>query len=193
MRTEQALYQAILDNPADDLPRLVFADWLEEHGGQKGFVRAEFIRDSVRLFPVLPRTNIGTDGNLFAMLPVEERALANHGHGLCWHRGFLGQMAKPSGWWLEYGAWAIRQFPIELPCTTDKRPAWNRLGWFWNGHAPGDPHYRLPDQWYTRLKRPPDERNVCLYSDQMAAIADLSQAILAHARSDQPVISPPGW
>ncbi len=38
---EQALLAAVAANPADDLPRLVYADWLEEHGQS---VRAEFIR-----------------------------------------------------------------------------------------------------------------------------------------------------
>jgi uncharacterized protein (TIGR02996 family) len=38
---ESALLAAIEANPADDLPRLVYADWLEEHGHP---IRAEFIR-----------------------------------------------------------------------------------------------------------------------------------------------------
>src|SRR5579885_1332261 len=38
---EQALLAAVAANPADDLPRLVYADWLEEHGRP---TRAEFIR-----------------------------------------------------------------------------------------------------------------------------------------------------
>jgi uncharacterized protein (TIGR02996 family) len=36
-----AFISAILDNLADDTPRLVFADWLQEHGEE---ARAEFIR-----------------------------------------------------------------------------------------------------------------------------------------------------
>ncbi len=32
MNTDRALYEAILANPDDDLPRLVYADWLEENG-----------------------------------------------------------------------------------------------------------------------------------------------------------------
>jgi uncharacterized protein (TIGR02996 family) len=39
--TERALLAAILANPDDDLPRLVYADWLEENGRPR---RAEFIR-----------------------------------------------------------------------------------------------------------------------------------------------------
>src|SRR5262245_60549915 len=53
-----ALWAAIRENPEDDLPRLVYADWLEEHGDEPGprrvgglvpvrrpnAARAEFIR-----------------------------------------------------------------------------------------------------------------------------------------------------
>lgn len=39
--TERALYRAICANPDEDTPRLVYADWLQEHGDED---RAEFIR-----------------------------------------------------------------------------------------------------------------------------------------------------
>jgi uncharacterized protein (TIGR02996 family) len=41
MSEADALLQNIIDNPDDDAPRLVYADWLEEHGDTE---RAEFIR-----------------------------------------------------------------------------------------------------------------------------------------------------
>lgn len=41
MTTADMLLRAILESPEDDAPRLVYADWLEEHGDAK---RAEFIR-----------------------------------------------------------------------------------------------------------------------------------------------------
>lgn len=41
MSERAAFINAILDNPSDDTARLVFADWLEEHGEPE---RAEFIR-----------------------------------------------------------------------------------------------------------------------------------------------------
>lgn len=41
-----AFLQAIRDNPADDTPRLVYADWLDEHGEAE---RAEFIRVQCRI------------------------------------------------------------------------------------------------------------------------------------------------
>jgi uncharacterized protein (TIGR02996 family) len=41
MNERAALLKAICENPDDDTPRLVFADWLQEHGEEE---RAEFIR-----------------------------------------------------------------------------------------------------------------------------------------------------
>lgn len=46
MTDHDALLAAVLAAPADDLPRLVYADWLDEHGDPD---RAAFIRTQVRL------------------------------------------------------------------------------------------------------------------------------------------------
>ncbi len=46
-----ALYRSILSSPADDTPRLVYADWLEENGRSE---QAEFIRIECRLEAVTP-------------------------------------------------------------------------------------------------------------------------------------------
>src|SRR5262245_45873464 len=45
MPDREAFVAAIAASPADDLPRLVFADWLDEHGDPD---RAEFIRTQIR-------------------------------------------------------------------------------------------------------------------------------------------------
>src|SRR5205085_3618750 len=41
MSDRDAFLRAIWDRPHDDLPRLIYADWLDEHGQPE---RAEFIR-----------------------------------------------------------------------------------------------------------------------------------------------------
>jgi uncharacterized protein (TIGR02996 family) len=46
MNQEDAFLQAVIESPDDDTPRLVYADWLDEHGDA---ARAEFIRVQVRL------------------------------------------------------------------------------------------------------------------------------------------------
>src|SRR5688572_27811799 len=42
---EAALYEAVLANPADDAPRLVYADWLDERGDRRG----EYLRVDLEL------------------------------------------------------------------------------------------------------------------------------------------------
>ena len=46
---EHAFLQDILEHPDDDAPRLIYADWLEEHGKEADRLRAEFIRVQVEL------------------------------------------------------------------------------------------------------------------------------------------------
>lgn len=46
MSERDGFLRCILENPADDVARLVFADWLDEHGEEE---RAEFIRVQVEL------------------------------------------------------------------------------------------------------------------------------------------------
>jgi uncharacterized protein (TIGR02996 family) len=46
MTDEDGLLAAIRESPGDDLPRLAYADWLEEHGQTE---RAEFIRVQLEL------------------------------------------------------------------------------------------------------------------------------------------------
>ncbi|HVK16591.1 MAG TPA: TIGR02996 domain-containing protein [Fimbriiglobus sp.] len=50
MGDREALLRAVCENPDDDLPRLVFADWREEHGRPE---RAHLLRLQVRLFEML--------------------------------------------------------------------------------------------------------------------------------------------
>lgn len=44
MTDEHKFLTQILADPADDTPRLVYADWLDEHGTPKRRARAEFVR-----------------------------------------------------------------------------------------------------------------------------------------------------
>ncbi len=46
MTDEEALLQAVIADPDDDAPRLIYADWLDEHGQGE---RAEFIRVQIAL------------------------------------------------------------------------------------------------------------------------------------------------
>ena len=47
MTDRMALLQSVLANPDDDIPRLVYADWLEEFGTDADVARAHFIRAEI--------------------------------------------------------------------------------------------------------------------------------------------------
>jgi uncharacterized protein (TIGR02996 family) len=73
-----ALLRAICDNPDDDTPRLVFADWLQEQGVED---RAEFIRLQVRFAELLRHGAPDAAG-------LARRASALWArHGLAWRAG----------------------------------------------------------------------------------------------------------
>src|SRR5215208_1611384 len=88
MTDGDALYRAILDAPDDDAPRLVWADWLDEHGEAD---RAAFVRcqcEWTRLVPGHPRY-----GELLAAWQaLEER------HRDRWTAG-LGEAGRFCGFW----------------------------------------------------------------------------------------------
>src|SRR5476651_1127832 len=87
MDTSQALLAAIAADPENDLPRLVYADWLDENGQP---IRAEFIRLQIEIAhkEILPRDQV----DLYAHLWKRQQDL------LEMHRGeFLGELDSHLG------------------------------------------------------------------------------------------------
>ncbi len=88
-----AFVRAIADDPDDDLPRLVFADWLDEHGEPE---RAEFVRVQCALARV-PRREAPAElvAREHELLTAHGQAWAAEWHGLrgvAWEgldRGFV--------------------------------------------------------------------------------------------------------
>src|SRR2546427_10728947 len=66
MSAEQGLLSDICERPEDDTPRLVYADWLDDHDQPE---RAEFIRVQVE------RAKLGVVGPRVAELELREREL----------------------------------------------------------------------------------------------------------------------
>jgi uncharacterized protein (TIGR02996 family) len=93
MTQSEAFLRAIAENLYDDTPRLIFADWLEEHGDPD---RAEFIRIQCELEPMRDQYEIDRAAELHQR---ENKLLAQH------RKKWLGEM--PVGWddW-RAGAWA---------------------------------------------------------------------------------------
>ncbi|MCU0703845.1 MAG: TIGR02996 domain-containing protein [Fimbriiglobus sp.] len=73
MSTESALLAAIAAAPDDDLPRLVYADWLDENGQP---LRAEFIRLQIEIAKkeTLPRAAV----NAFSHLWQRQQEILDH-------------------------------------------------------------------------------------------------------------------
>ena len=93
MTTREAFLADVIENPDDDAPRLVFADWLDDNGQSE---RAEFIRLQCRLV-ALPEDDPACDD-----LEARQRELlAAH------ERAWVGEMpAEVCGWRFRCG-WAI--------------------------------------------------------------------------------------
>jgi uncharacterized protein (TIGR02996 family) len=111
---QRGLLQAILANPYDDAPRLVYADWLEEHGQPQ---TGEFIRVQCELEPIRGLYEIDRAAELHAreakleecrqaqLAPLKELL------GLRWRdapadvrRGFLYSVSTTAADFLELGA-----------------------------------------------------------------------------------------
>jgi uncharacterized protein (TIGR02996 family) len=83
MPGHQAFLQDILEHPADDAPRLIYADWLEENGGPAGQERAEFIRVQCEL------SRLGPEDPRRCLLEMRERQLLARNRP-AWDAVFVG-------------------------------------------------------------------------------------------------------
>jgi uncharacterized protein (TIGR02996 family) len=163
----------ILEHPADDAPRLIYADWLEERGDPD---RGEFIRLQVELARPPWRVGRVYDDPAWLRLHARERELLNAHHRewlpppvpratlgaerLAWevspvaravalfHRGFVAEVTLPCQAWLEHGPALARAAPLERVTLSDRQPSrWYRLGWgewYWVRQAGPTPH--VPDR-----------------------------------------------
>src|SRR5262245_7873144 len=84
---DQAILQEITAHPEEDAPRLVYADWLDDHGQS---ARAEFIRLQIRLARMSEEDPERPD-----LLDREEELLRRH----------------PVAWRADLPAWARREWP----------------------------------------------------------------------------------
>jgi uncharacterized protein (TIGR02996 family) len=75
MSDGEALFRAILENPADDMPRLLFADWLQENGKPE---RAEFIRLQCEAWHLCPQYATVTEARTAASRLSKQHADAWH-------------------------------------------------------------------------------------------------------------------
>ncbi len=132
------LLQAVLACPTDDLPRLIYADYLEEIGDATTIARAQFIRlqccsvdDPMPVGERLGREQALSSRHLLAWLaPLRERgeALFNRGtHGL-FRRGFVEVVWMPAAHYLWKADRLFAKAPVnELRVTRASLQEWREL------------------------------------------------------------------
>ncbi len=121
MSLEPALLAAIAAAPDDDLPRLVYADWLDENGRP---LRAEFIRLQIEIAKkeTLPRAAVNVFSHLWKR---QQEILDNHRDELLgpltgvvgWHeaefrRGFLNEITLSAELFGTYGGIVAELVPL---------------------------------------------------------------------------------
>ncbi len=123
----------ILARPGDDTPRLVFADWLEEYGGDPE--RAEFIRVQCWLVPYAGQAEMkaaidcGDPRRYYAAVARERELLRFHGTqwadtpaDVFFSRGFVSRAACSCKDWLRHGPALVRSHPLERVEISDRKP-----------------------------------------------------------------------
>jgi uncharacterized protein (TIGR02996 family) len=108
----------IFQTPDDDTPRLIFADWLDDHGDESGRARAELIRIQCA------QARAGEDDEARPALRQRERCLLARHQGLWlgplaqrledweFRRGFLEVVTLPAKAFLEDAAGLFCQAPV---------------------------------------------------------------------------------
>lgn len=112
MSDGENLYRSILIAPGDDAPRLVYADWLEEHGDLE---RAELIRHMVHF----PRDRAGYRPPNPASVYWPD-APAWVGYGV--RRGFVAEIGAPTGPFLAFAREIFLRHPITTVHLIDRHP-----------------------------------------------------------------------
>jgi uncharacterized protein (TIGR02996 family) len=180
-----ALLRAVIDDPADDVPRLAYADWLEENGQDE---RAAYIRGALAgicgtawtRWPDSLHRLVGGPGRL------EER-----GWSWVWRRGFIAAVHCPLAEWIAHGPALAAAHPLEEVRLSDRRPprlAFRQQVVFWRwyvppgGAAPGEDE--LPEDLFDAVHEGRAGR--LPFDSEADALAALSRGCIAWARAGNP-------
>jgi uncharacterized protein (TIGR02996 family) len=131
--TEEAFFADIREHPDDDVPRLVYADWLEEHGDERDRERADLIRVQCQLAglppgnplrPGLARREQHLRDRLDRVWLAPLNRLADS-----WElrRGFVERLVVQAPQLIEHGATVVRLAPVAELSVVFQRPSLERL------------------------------------------------------------------
>jgi uncharacterized protein (TIGR02996 family) len=132
MQQDQAFLQDICEHPDEDAPRLVFADWLEEHHPTEAAARAEFIRLQCRLAGLPPEDRPGPLLRREASLLREHRAawvkpLRRIGTHVEFQRGFPETIHLAAPKFVSVARELFSVAPIHTLRLTQVARAWEKL------------------------------------------------------------------
>ena len=119
MKPKDPLLQAVLDDPDDDAPRLVYADWLQERGRPGDEDRAEFIRLQVQLAGMEPGDpkRRALEKREEALRNVHETAwrgeLPKWAWDVAFRRGFAEKVSATARQFLKGASGLFRRAPIQ--------------------------------------------------------------------------------
>lgn len=137
-----ALLESVLLNPADDAPRGILADWLDDHDQPE---RAEFIRIQLKLAANWPDhitincpcEGCGLHGRAGLLAGDHGREwfgpVWNHVSLNNWYRGWPEWVKMPFASFTDHAEELFRTHPITFVGLTDKRPMQGAGGWYWGG------------------------------------------------------------
>lgn len=209
MTHEEAFLQSIVENPDDDTPRLIFADWLEENGQGE---RAEFVRVQCELAkpcrlgysdrfhvddacascdPLWNRERVlSASCREWANLPALGSPWFIDYHGpkirgqpprALFVRGFVEQIAISTVNFLAHGRSLVRAAPLRQVRLVDREPMYGGYTYGWFETDQGD-SCDVPEFWGL-LSQPVDSDTISWknYETPELARADLSLACLLWA------------
>jgi uncharacterized protein (TIGR02996 family) len=118
MNERQALFQAVLDAPDDDAPRLVLADWLDEHdeGERAEFIRAQVEVERLDEFDPSRTALLARAEELFGRHRLDwQKGLPGWAVDNCkFRRGFADEVVTTAGRWLRSGGALRRGAPVRM-------------------------------------------------------------------------------
>lgn len=112
---EATLMAAVCADPPNDEPRLAYADWAERNAGDEGVARAEYIRETVRLY----RDNqLESETSIRLRTPQRKQAWANGVQSLgvpIFHyvRGFVASVRATTSVLLQHGTEIAVRCPLQ--------------------------------------------------------------------------------
>lgn len=110
---QSALYASILSHPDEDTPRLMFADYLDEHGNEQDRDRAELIRVQCESAMLLVPSPVSDDVRRTELRARETALIAEH--GAAWRKGPVCGKCGGSGEVGKQVSRSVRQIDAKCP------------------------------------------------------------------------------